>query len=242
MTVSHEELMELLGAYALDAVDPDEAAEIDLHLRNCPRCRAEVAEHRETAAFLAHAGADAPADVWDRIAGTIDAPAPVVPLAPRLGARTRRGGSWSRAVVLAGVAAAAVIAVLGIQVRNQDRRLDELAAELAASDGGFAAAMAERDAEMVELAGDGTAALPVVLLPDGRAWLQASALPPLPDGRTYQLWGAAGDELVSIAVLGRDPGVISFDAEGYSLLAISEEVAPGVVTSVNPPVVVGEIS
>lgn len=240
--MTHDEITDLLGAYALDAVDPDEAAEIELHLRDCPRCRAEVAEHRETAAFLAHAGADAPADVWDRIAGTIDVPAPVIPMAPRLGARDRRVGTWSRGVVLVGVAAAMVIAVLGLQVRNQDQRIDELAAELAASDGGFAAALAERDAEMVELAGDGTDALPVVLTPDGRAWLQASALPALPDGRTYQLWGAAGDELVSIAVLGRDPGVISFDAKGYALLAITEEVAPGVVTSANPPVVAGELS
>ena len=237
--MSHEEIQELLGAYALDAVDPDEAAEIELHLRDCPRCRAEVAEHRETAAFLAHAGADAPADVWDRIATTIDVPAPVIPMAPRLGERSRRGGTWSRGVALVGVAAAMVIAVLGLQVRNQDRRIDELAAELAASDGGFAAAVSHRDAQMLELEGD--TAIPVVVT-GGKAWLQAAALPKLEEGRTYQLWGAAGDELVSIAVLGRDPGVISFDVEGYALLAITEEDAPGVVKSANPPVVAGEVS
>ena len=239
--MTHEEISELLGAYALDAVEPDEAAEIERHLRECPRCRAEVAEHRETAAFLAHAGADAPADVWDRIAGTIDAPAPVVPMAPRLGGTWSRS-RWPQVAALVSAAAAVVIAVLVVQVRDQDRRLDEMAAELAASDGGFAAAIAERDAEMMELAGDGADALPVVLTPDGRAWLQASALPALDDGRTYQLWGANGDELVSIAVLGRDPGVLSFDAEGYALLAITEEDAPGVVTSSNPPVVAGELS
>lgn len=237
--MSHEEISELLGAYALDAVEPDEAAEIELHLRDCPRCRAEVAEHRETAAFLAHAGADAPADVWDRIAGTIDVPAPVIPMAPRLGERARRGGTWSRVSVLAGVAAALVIAVLGLQVRSQDQRIDELAAELAASDGGFAAAVSHRDAEMLELEGD--TAIPVVVT-EGKAWLQAAALPELEEGRTYQLWGAVGDELVSIAVLGRDPGVISFDVEGYVLLAITEEDAPGVVKSANPPVVAGEVS
>ena len=237
--MTHDEVTELLGAYALDAVDPDEAEAVELHLRDCPRCRAEVAQHRETAAFLAHAGADAPADVWDRIAGTIDAPAPVIPMAPRLGERSRRGGSWSRSVALIGVAAAMVIAVLGLQVRNQDQRIDELAAELAASDGGFAAALAHDDAQMLEL--EGATAIPVVVT-DGRAWLQASALPALDDGRTYQLWGAAGDELVSIAVLGRDPGVISFDVDGYALLAITEEDAPGVVTSSNEPVVAGSLS
>src|SRR5688572_29566740 len=82
--MNHDDITDLLGAYALDAVEPDEASEIELHLRDCPRCRAEVAEHRETAAFLAHAGADAPADLWDRIAGTIDVPAPVIPMAPAM--------------------------------------------------------------------------------------------------------------------------------------------------------------
>ena len=241
--MSHDEIIELLGAYALDAVDPDEAAAVDDHLRECPRCRAEVAEHRETAAFLAHAGADAPADLWDRISGTIDVPAPVVPIAPRLGfgARQQRSSRWPQAVALVSAAAAIVIGVLVVQVRDQDQRIDELAAELAASDGGFAAAMADPDATMVSLGGE-ESKLPMVVTHDGVAWLQASALPELDEGRTYQLWGAAGDELVSIAVLGRDPHVMSFDVEGYSLLAITEEVAPGVVTSANDPIVVGELS
>lgn len=93
MTLSHQEIQELLGAYALDAVDPDEAEAIDLHLRECPRCRTEVAEHREIAAMLAHSGAPAPAGIWDRIAATlepappelrlrIDAPTPTLGAAP----------------------------------------------------------------------------------------------------------------------------------------------------------------
>lgn len=238
---THDEIKELLGAYALDAVDPDEAEAIELHLRDCPRCRAEVAEHRETAAFLAHAGADAPPELWARIAGSIDVPAPVSSLAPRFD--PRRGASWTRGVALVGVAAAAlVIVALGLQVRQQDQRIDELAGALASDDRGFTTAMAERDTTMVELAGLDDAYVPVAVTADGRAWLLATDLPALAEGRTYQLWGAAGDELVSIAVLGRDPGVISFDADGYALLAITEEEAPGVVTSANPPVVAGELS
>ena len=42
----HEDFQDLLGAYALDAVDPTERDEIERHLATCPRCRAEVAEHR----------------------------------------------------------------------------------------------------------------------------------------------------------------------------------------------------
>ena len=241
--MSHDDIAELLGAYALDAVDADESATIEDHLRVCPRCRAEVAAHRETAAFLAHAGADAPPALWDRISGAIDVPADVVPFVrpPRLGIGAgTKTSRWPQAAALIGVAAAAVIAVLGLQVRAQDQRVDRLAAELAASDGGLGAAMADPDA-IVELTGANDEQLPVVL-DGGRAWLQASALPRLDEGRTYQLWGASGDELVSIAVLGRDPGVVSFEVKGYALLAITEEAAPGVVRSANPPLVAGELS
>src|SRR6478609_2271004 len=65
--LTHREIQELLGAFALDAVDGDEAEAIELHLRECPRCRAEVTEQREVAALLAHTGATAPEGVWVRI-------------------------------------------------------------------------------------------------------------------------------------------------------------------------------
>ena len=54
--LSHAELEELLGAYALDAVDGEERELVELHLLDCPRCRAEVAEHRAVASFLGSAG------------------------------------------------------------------------------------------------------------------------------------------------------------------------------------------
>jgi anti-sigma-K factor RskA len=237
--VSHEEIQELLGAYALDAVDPDEAAAVEDHLRDCPRCRAEVAEHRETAAFLAHAGADAPPALWGRIAGAVDVPAPVVPLAPKLGP----GGSWTRrsrwpaAVALVGAAAAIVIGVLVVQVRDQDARLGRMEA---ASDV-FTQAMDAPGATVVHLDA-GATELPVVMTRDGKAYLQAGSLPTLADGETYQLWGASGDDLVSVAVLGRNPDVIVFDVAGYSALAITEERAPGVVKTANEPIASGVLS
>ena len=47
--MSHEEASDLLGAYALDAVDGDEFAELEEHLETCPRCRAELDSLREVA-------------------------------------------------------------------------------------------------------------------------------------------------------------------------------------------------
>ena len=57
--MTHDELQSLLGAYALDAVEDDEARAVERHLQECPRCRAEVANHRETAALMASVGAEA---------------------------------------------------------------------------------------------------------------------------------------------------------------------------------------
>lgn len=73
-SLSHEEAAELLGAYALDALDPDEVALVEAHLDECPRCRAEVARHHEVAGLLANSGAEAPAELWDRIAGRLERP------------------------------------------------------------------------------------------------------------------------------------------------------------------------
>jgi anti-sigma factor RsiW len=66
--MTHAEITELLGAYALDAVSPEEAAAIEQHLAECPRCRAEVAAHREVAGVLGNLSGTAPAGLWNRIA------------------------------------------------------------------------------------------------------------------------------------------------------------------------------
>lgn len=72
--MTHEQAAELLGAYALDAVDPDEATLVQAHLVECPRCRAELAAHHAVAGLLANTGADAPAGLWDRIADRLGPP------------------------------------------------------------------------------------------------------------------------------------------------------------------------
>ena len=71
------ELDELLGAYALDAVSPDEARRIEDYLAINPKAAAEVQEHREVATMLAFTGMDAPEGLWSRIEQELDAPAPV---------------------------------------------------------------------------------------------------------------------------------------------------------------------
>ena len=66
------EIEELLGAYALDALEPDEALMVEAHLSECVRCSAEVARHHEVAGLLANSGGVAPDELWDRIAERLD--------------------------------------------------------------------------------------------------------------------------------------------------------------------------
>ena len=69
--LSHTEIEELLGAYALDAVEPETAAAIEAHLDECVRCSIEVAQHHEVAGLLANSGGSPPAQLWDGIAGQL---------------------------------------------------------------------------------------------------------------------------------------------------------------------------
>jgi hypothetical protein len=73
---SHQEIQELLGVYALDAVDKETADLVQRHLNQCVRCSIEVAQHHEVAGLLANSGGTSPADLWDGIAGQLDGSAP----------------------------------------------------------------------------------------------------------------------------------------------------------------------
>jgi anti-sigma factor RsiW len=248
---THDELSDLLGAYALDAVDGDERDAVEAHLATCPRCRAEVEDHREVAALLAHAGADAPEGLWDRIAEHLDAPPPALALAPvRPVAATpiEERRPWTRYAAAALAAAAViVIGVLGLQVRRLDERVEQQSTAMV-QEGlrqEFLAAKAADGSRRTELeSADGAMAVEVVVADDGRGFIDAADLPALEPGRTYQLWGDTGDELISLGVLGRAPGeIVPFAAtERLVGFAITDEAAPGVVSSEEPAVVAGTLS
>ena len=238
---SHRELQELLGAYALDAVDVDEADAVERHLRECPRCREEVAAHRETAAFMAASGADAPDGVWDRITADLDEAPPRLELAPVVPMRRAPARRWPLAA--ASAAAAAVVLVLAVVVVRQSQRLDNLGRRQAL-DQALAAAVSNPDARQVRLqpmTGDGVTAQ-AVLLPDGTGYVVARGLPPLDPARTYQLWAIAGDQKISLGVLGNRPDIAAFQAKmRVDALAVTAERDGGSVAPTTPPVVVGQV-
>ena len=83
-----------------------------------------------------------------------------------------------------------------------------------------------------------------VVTSDGEGYLATGNLPALPAGQTYQLWGDTGDRVISLGVLGPQPQPVeTFDAGGdFVAFAITAEQAPGVVTSTQPAVAVGQVS
>lgn len=251
MAHTHEDIQDLLGVYALHALEPDEAQLVEDHLEGCPRCRSEVQGHREVATLLGNTGGDAPEGLWDRISSQLEeAPPPmrlalpegegsVIPLA----SRQRRSPRFVTAAL--GAAAALVIGVLGAQVVRQEDRINSLNAALE-DDAVLTAAnlaLADPEGDQIQLASsDGTVAAPAVLLPNGAGYLLAHQLEELDESLTYQLWGVTESGVVSLGLLGASPNdVVSFQvSDEVAGLAITEEVSGGVAVTENQPVLAGE--
>ena len=266
--LTHTEVTDLLGVYALDAVDGDERQAVERHLQDCANCRREVSEHREVAGLLASGWLPAPEGLWDRIAARLEEtprplrmplaavtqevppptpppaweppPAPPSPVVRLDEERRRRRplGAMGRAVAAVGIAAS--VAVMGLL-------------GVAALNGGdepddlidVAAAAAERpDARKVVMRSpDGTLSADAVVLSDGTGYVLETNLPELPADRTYQLWAVVGTSKISVGVLGRRVGPLAFHAAAdVSAFAITNETAGGVIVSQQQPMVVGTVA
>lgn len=230
----HLEAQELLGAFALDALDADEANAVDVHLRSCPQCRAEVADYRETAALLAFGGVEAPPGIWEKIQASLEEAPPKLELARVIPIPQSR---WRTVGARMTAAAAIVISVvaLGVAVLRPDQTSSGHSI-----DAQIAAAAVDPKAVHVNLVsstGDGS--LKVVLL-DGRAYIADHSLPTLGQDQTYQLWGQKGDTFVSLGVLGPKPERGQVAAAGaFDAMAITAEKQPGVTQTTQPAIAAG---
>jgi anti-sigma-K factor RskA len=243
---SDDELDELLGAYALDAVDDDERREIEEYLARSPRARDEVRLHRETATLLAYGGAPAPEGLWDRIAGALDerAPEPGPDLAKVMPMRSRR--SRTRVGVALGAVAAVLIGVLVVRMVQQGQRIDRLEKQVANPlDRGVVQALADPTSRRADLKDPGGAVLAsAVVESSGVGYLVDSNLPPLTATRTYQLWGVSpSGTVVSLGLLGTDPHIAPFHTDpATKALAITNEVAGGVTVTKQTPAAQGALT
>ncbi len=172
---------DLTAAYALDALDPEEAREYEAHLAHCDRCRSELASLSETATALAYAtetSAPSP-ELRSRILHQARSErSNVVPLRPR----------WAMPVAAVAAVAACAAIGLGIWAASLSSKLDQRNNALATQER-VAAILAEPASRRIEIE-DGRGTL--VVTPMGEGVLVLRRLKHAPNGRTYEAWVASG--------------------------------------------------
>jgi anti-sigma-K factor RskA len=245
--LSRNEVEELIGAYALDAVDGDERAAIERLIEDEPDLRAELDSYRKIAAVLAEAVDPRPSTpspkVWQGIKASISTASATdampLPLSPTRELRRQRWFSWAATAV--SVAAITVAVGLGVRVANLQQQVDETPSG-SVLEAALEAAIASPGATLATMQSPADAAAArasVVVGADGVGYVYADTLPALSTDRTYQLWAIVDGTVISAGVMGADPGISPFHVVGnIDGFAITEEAAGGVISSANDPVAV----
>ena len=260
--ISHDEASDLLGAYALDAVDGEEFTELEAHLETCPRCRAELDSLREVAAAMGNSVEPLPEGLWSQIAVRLpgrqgdEEPPPMPRLTPEAGSSpfrspaphgssTRRRRTLQTTISALAVAAAAVAVVFGIGLVRADDKVSNLQSVQAAPAAAVTAALNTPGHRVVTLdSSTHTEKAKMVVLPSGQGYMYSSTLPPLDKGRTYQLWAIEGNQPISLGLLGGSPSQAAFTMAGStrpSHLSITAEPAGGSVFPTGQIVATGTV-
>lgn len=233
-----DDVRELLGAYALGALDADERAQVDELLLTDPSARAELHELEQGAAWLGHASLRPPEQVWGSIAAEVEADlaadrdANVVPIRsshPRW-SRTQR---W-----LAAAAVALVVAVGGLAVASA---FDGSGSDTLESR--YAAARRDPGHQTVALrTQSGTTIGRAVVLPNGVGYMNTAGMHSSGPGRDLQLWSITPDGPVSAGVF-HGPGTIKRFrvAPGADELAVTDEPRGGSSAPTGAPIVRGDL-
>ncbi|QTE29470.1 anti-sigma factor [Pengzhenrongella sicca] len=235
---------DLLGAYALDAVDDIERRAVDRLVATDPAAAHELAGLTATAAMLgaavaARPPADLRAAVLAEAARTAQVSRPAAAGARGSGASARRPGVPRRTVWLAvaatAVGAALIPSGLAWQQAQQTQRAQEQARAVADL-------LADPQARLVrsEVTGGGTA---VAVLAADSALFSASGLAEPGDGKAYQLWVLHDGAAASAGVLADDDGQVRAIAADFApgdSLAVTVEPAGGSTQPTTDPLVVLE--
>ena len=236
----HAATRDLLGAFALGAVDAEEAEMVRAHLATCAECQAEMAElwlavdslpntiepmepppalrDRIAAAVMAEAASPAPAPLAPS-ATPAPEPVPTIAPAPPAPEPIRKPASfWSRATPWAAAAAILLLLSAGLLVWNL--RLRE---QLATAPVAETIALAPTD-----VAPDARGQ--VTYLPqDDLFILDVRDLPPLEPDQVYEVWLIGEDGVPAPAGVFDQPTdqhAIVADRDRYDTLAITAEPGP----------------
>ena len=249
--MDHDGLREAAGLYALGALPAGERLLFEEHLSTCDECQRELRALAAVVNILPYAVAqiDPPPALRGRVLAAVGADAShvasAVPISPRRPFATAAWLSAAALLVMAlGLGAYSMslrqrVGGLEAQLREAMTRLDRTEQQLASATRDAAraqvrlAVLTAPDMKQVDLAGQSPAPRAA-----GRAFLSrsngllfaASQLPPLPAGRTYQVWFLTPGAPMSA-------GLIAPDQNGRATAAfdVPSAAAPtGIAVSIEP--------
>jgi anti-sigma-K factor RskA len=267
MSGTHDDLVVLAPAYVLGALDADERRTFESHLAQCDTCVSEVRSLRRVTDGLAQSVPQVtpPAALRSRVLNAVDAQDT---RAHDLSVRpTWVMTNWLAYAACVAIATGAALYAMNLRSRieNLEARLDAAQVRLAAADQAVIrsrqvafemqsamAVMAAADLLRVDLQG-----APAAPQAAGRAlWSRQSGmvfaannLPPLPAGRTYQVWLVAGGLPVSAGLVepdenGRSVAIFRtpVDVTGPVTVAVTIEPEGGVPAPTGAFYLTGESS
>ncbi len=216
--LSHSEIQDLLGAYALGAVDDDERTIIDAHLQTCESCRIELDDHSRLAeTLLRHASRVSPL-------ASIEANGSAKKNDDAV--RQHRVRRWA-----APVAIVIVAVILGGFFVQGEIRSDDLETRMQRIEVLERAQLAATDPAAVVTTLRTPRSEPVLTVVSraagGASYAMNSALPRLAGGRTYQLWRVDNGVITAAVALGPRPDATAFSVpSGVSEFLLTVETGP----------------
>lgn len=236
------DLHTLTGAYAIDALDPDERAAFVAHLAGCESCAHEVTGLRATGAMLGLAVAAPPDEQFRRrLMAQVRSTRQEPPLTAAGGATANSAGTLRRgtrttprmwlAVAAALVVLAGSLGAVALHERQRAQSMQQAASEVAS-------VLAAPDARTVTATGEqGSRARAIVSAAKGSAVFVGQTLPDVGAGRALQLW-VLGDGLPrSVGLLSPGTAIVAHDVTPGLRLGVTVEPAGGSRQPTTAPII-----
>jgi anti-sigma-K factor RskA len=240
--MDQERFEDFKDSYVLGALPEEERLEFERYLMAHPDLQAEVEDLGTVAGLLAFSPREQepPPELRHRIMATVEAEA----AHPHTSRRSWLAGLWEAVGVRDLALAAAAVLVIGLfswsmllqgEVRDLQGRVQNLQSQ-------------PQGPQMIALGGRGTkqgARAELVTLEGDRAVLVAENMPPVPEGKTYQIWVIKGDTPQPSGLF--EPrgnaiaAVVENPVEGADTVAVTVEPEGGSKKPTTNPMLVGKV-
>jgi anti-sigma-K factor RskA len=235
MTLPHDDILDLLTAYALDALEPDEIAQVHRLLGERPELRAILAELRSTVNQMPYGLPEAapPPELRQRVLDYATGRARRAPaVAQRLPGRVR---AWLAGLATLAAAAAVAAAIGWSQAAGVRAELTQANTTLEQT----RALLAQANTELARAHDDLSNAQAVIATLEGNTGQGAMVrtrddqtvfvvkLPQLQEGRIYQLW-----RIRDASSAPASAGLFTVDQQGYGLIDVGQQLQSGETVAV----------